>query len=422
MVLVVGIIDGIPTKRARRQCIATDKEILALRTPGRHSIGEGLIFVVKPGGTRSWIARISDPMKKRYDIGLGPYREVSLKDARRRAGEMRNQARGGIDTLAAKRAAAVGSITFRQAAEQFHKERCSVEFRSQKLADQWIRTVRDYAFKDLGALPIEQITGPMVVRVVKPILKNEKYETARRVLRRVAAVIAWSVGHGYREYELPMASIRNALGKRTGKVVHHAAVEYDHAAEFLAELRGRHSMAALALEFAILTAARSGESRGALWSEIDLQAHTWIIPAERIKAAREHRVPLSGAALAVLYRMLDTRSTDDLVFPSSGRTQPGKLIPNPQALSDVALSKIQKSIAPDTTVHGWRRTFRTWCSDDIAQMPGQIAECALAHENPNRIESSYNNTTYFNHRIDLMATWAAYLASDVNWKTHLKEF
>lgn len=387
-----------------------------MKTPGRYSVGGGLILVVTQSGSRSWIARVLDPSKRRRDIGLGPYPEVPLKDARRRAGEMRNQAREGVDPVAAKRAAARTIPTFKIVATNAHGERKD-GFRNEKHRDQWIDSLTSYAFPALGSLPIDQVDGPAVVRAMKPIWAT-KPETARRVLQRIASVVAWAVAHGYREHELPVKAIRMGLpnqpkinpnARGVDSRGHFAAIPYADAPVYISGLRGSpETISRSALELAILTVTRSGEARGARWDEFNMAKAEWTIPGARIKAGVEHTVPLSPAALAVVKRMQGIRGTSDLVFPSASGN----------ALSDIALSKAHKLISQESTVHGWRSTFRDWAAEQTP-LPGEVVEAALAHSNPNRVEAAYRRTNYLDRRRPLMDAWAAYLAGDKEWRALL---
>ncbi len=387
-----------------------------MKSPGRYSVGDGLILVVTKSGSRSWIARVLDPSKRRRDIGLGPYPEVSLKDARRRAGEMRNQSREGVDPVAAKRAAARTIPTFKVAATKAHGERKEA-FRNEKHREQWIDSLTSYAFPALGSLPVDQVDGPAVVRALKPVW-TAKPETARRVLQRIASVVAWAVAHGYRDHELPVKAIRMGLPKQpkvspnargTDSRGHFAAIPYTEAATYVSRLRGSaESISRAALELVMLTVCRSGEARGAKWAEFDLEKAEWKIPGERIKAGVEHTIPLSPAAVAVIKRMQEIRGTGDLVFPSR----------KGEVLSDVAVSKAHKLLSPSSTVHGWRSAFRDWAAEQTS-LPGEIVEAALAHTNPNRVEAAYRRTNYLDQRRPLMEAWAAYLAGDKAWREKL---
>ena len=385
------------TNPTRRRAPATVAEVNALREAGRYSIGDGLLLVVNASGARSWLARVRDPSGKRRDIGLGRYPEVTLKEARDRAAEHRKTARDGLDPVVVKRKAKQTTPTFREAASRVHAERKG-GFKNPKHAAQWLTTLREYAFPTIGNLPVDQITGPMIVGVMKKIW-TAKPETARRVLQRVGTVIAWSAAHGYREHEAPMQAIRMGLPPQPKGTKNHAAIAYKDAPAFLRDLRGaEETMGRTALEFLILTAARSGEARGAKWGEIDLEAATWTVPAERIKMAREHVVPLSAPALAIVKRLHEHRSHPELVFPSYTK----------KPLTDAALSKVMREMGSTDTVHGWRSAFRDWGAEETA-VASEVLEKALAHQIPNAVERAYRRGDLLEKRRQLMTAWANFL-------------
>lgn len=388
----------------RRKSPATVAEVNALRTPGRHSIGDGLLLVVNPSGSRSWIARVRQYGGRRRDIGLGSYPEVTLKEARERAAEHRRHARAGLDPVAVKRKAQASMPTFKQAAEQVFYERKS-GFRNDKHRDQWINSLREYAYPQLGSLNIDQVTGPLIVACVKKIWLT-KPETARRVLQRIGTVVAWAAAHGFREHEAPMTAIRMGLPPQPKGKKHHAAIPYKDAPAALAALRAKdRSVARQCLEFLILTAARSGEARGAMWSEFDLNAATWTVPADRIKMGVAHVVPLSGPALSLVTELHETR-TGSLVFPGIANSR--RKSSEPTFLTDVALSKGLAEVAPGYTVHGWRSAFKDWASEETA-FPSEISEKALAHQIPNAVERAYRRGDLLDKRRALMEAWAGHL-------------
>lgn len=388
----------------KRAAPATVAEVNSMaKRAGRHSIGGGLILVVSETLSASWIARVSDPTGKRRDLGLGRYPEVSLKEARERVGEFRRQVRAGLDPIAERNKARAVVPTFAELAKEVHKERAG-GYRNPKHAAQWLSSL-DYVAKTLGPQPIDKINGPMIVRALKPIW-TDKPETARRVLQRIGVVVAWAAAHGHRDSEAPMKAIRMGLPPQTDKPKHHAALPYADAPAAMQRLRAKpDSIARACLEFTILTAARSGEARGATWQEIDFEARTWTVPADRIKMGREHVVPLSGAAFALLKRLHESRSAE-LIFPGldGKRRKPG----TPLMLSDVAVSKALAEIAPRATVHGWRSTFRDWVAEETA-FPGEVAEMALAHAIGNRVEAAYRRGALLEKRRALMEAWASYL-------------
>lgn len=389
----------------RRKAPATIAEINAIKKVGRHSIGDGLLLVVNASGSRSWLARVRDPSGRRRDIGLGSYPDVSLKEARERVAEFRRQTRDGVDPVAAKRKARDVVPTFKDAAERVFKER-EAGFKNPKHKAQWIGTLREYAFPALGSLSIDQVNGPDIVRAMKKIWVA-KPETARRVLQRIGTVIAWATAHGYRDHEAPMQAIRMGLPPQTRPVNHHTAIPYAAAPAAVKALRAKDpSMSRLCLEFLILTAARSGEARGARWEEFDFDAGLWTVPASRMKMKVDHVVPLPADALALIKGLAETRSSP-LVFPGvPGGRRKGAGEP---VLSDTALSREMGLIAPGTTVHGWRSAFRDWVAEET-NVSSEVAEKALAHQIANAVERAYRRGALLEKRRALMEAWAGYIA------------
>lgn len=245
----------------RRKAPATVAEVNSLRVPGRHSIGDGLMLVVNPGGSRAWLTRVRDVTGRRRDMGLGRYPEVTLKEAREKAAQLRRQVRDGLDPVAEKRKQRLVIPTFKHAAERVFEERKS-SFESAQHQRQWISSVRTYANPMLGAYPVSEITGPMIVRMLKPIW-TAKPETGRRVLQRVATIIAWAAAHGHREHEAPLKAIRMGLPPQPKGEKHFSAVPYKDAPSTVRKLLEMpESNARNCLAFIIWTACRSGEARG----------------------------------------------------------------------------------------------------------------------------------------------------------------
>lgn len=401
----MGTVVGMETnKPRRRKAPATVTEINSYREPGRYSVGDGLLLVVNASGSRSWLARVRDPSGKRRDIGLGRYPEVSLKEARERAADHRKTARDGLDPVAEKRRAKNVTPTFKEAAERAYAER-KAGFRNEKHSWQWLNTLKAYVFPHFGSLPVDQVTVPIVVRALKPIW-NEKPETARRVLQRIGTVIAWSVAHGYREHEASMQAIRMGLPPQTDRVVHHPALAYSAAPEVVRKLQEEPtSVARAALLFLILTAARSGEVRGARWCEVDLDARVWTVPADRIKMGVEHTVPLNSLAVDLLKERAAVAS-GDLIFPGISNSRSRKTSQSP--LSDKSLTKAAKAVAEGITVHGWRSTFRDWGAEETS-FASEVLEKALAHQIPSAVERAYRRGDLLEKRRQLMEAWANFL-------------
>jgi integrase len=377
--------------------------------PGLHAVGgvNGLLLQVSRGKSRqlrrSWILRTMVGARRR-DIGLGSYPTVTLGIARDRAREAREQIRAGIDPIEERRRARAdliarqaSTITFSGAAAKVAAMKAR-EFRNRKHAAQWSSTLETYANPVIGKLPVADVALEHVVSILEPIWLT-KTETAKRLRGRIEAVLAWAIVSGYRtadnvaRWKGNLDAVLPKPGK-VAKVEHFAAVPIDDVGAFMRALRRRDGMAARALEFAVLTAARSGEVRGAKWSEIDLQSKTWVVPAARMKAHKEHRVPLSDDAMAVLTRL---DRTGDLVFPA----------PRGGMLSDMTLTAVLRRMKVDATVHGFRSTFKDWASERTAY-PNEISEAALAHINGDKVEAAYRRGTLFEKRRRLMRDWARF--------------
>jgi integrase len=381
--------------------------ISKLQEPGYYGDGGGLWLQVSKTGTKSWIFRYTMDKKQR-EMGLGSFLVIGLADARERAKACRLLVLDGVDPLgeraARKRqlaAAKAKLITFDQCAKRYvaaHR----AGWKNSKHASQWENTLETYASPVIGSLSVDQVDTALVMKVLLPIW-DSKTETAKRLRGRIECVLDWAAVHKFRQGENP-ARWRGHLDHllaNPGKIApvkNHPALPWQEVGAFMAELRARGGVAARAVEFAILTACRSGEVRGARWSEIDLGAATWTIPAERMKAGREHRVPLSSPAVTLLRTMV---KNDDIVF--SGR-QPDTL------LSDMSLTAVLRRMArPEITVHGFRSTFRDWCAESLANsFPREVCEHALAHSLPDKVEAAYRRGDLFEKRILLMDAWATY--------------
>ncbi len=368
--------------------------------------GKGLILVVKPPGARSWIYRYKTGTKQHW-MGLGPYPDVSLADARERADEARKQRRAGVDPLANKRATKTEQQakdrTFRVVAREY-VESHKAGWSNDKHAKQWVATLEAHAYPVIGDLEVGEITLDHMKKVLEPIWQT-KTETASRVRGRIETVLDYAGVHGWRSGDNParwdgfLSEVLPAKG-RVAKVEHHAAMAWADAPAFWSDLACKDAISYQTLKFTILTAARSGEARGARWSEIDLAAKLWTIPGERMKAKRPHRVPLNDAALAVLEAVKDLKhAPDDLVFPSGVKKT---------VLSDVGLSKALHALSDGLTIHGFRSTFRDWCAE-VNHCPREIAEAALAHTNRDKVEAAYARTDHLERRRVLMADWGKFL-------------
>lgn len=365
--------------------------------PGRHHDGDGLFLNVTPTGARSWICRVQKNGRRR-DIGLGSAKKVSLAQARQRSAEVRSQVEAGIDPVL-QRKKAEGIPTFREAAAAVYAEN-KKSWKNKKHRGQWLTSLQTYAFPKIGDVAVSDIESSHV-RDVLIAIWLEKNETARRVRQRIGMVIDWAIAKNYRAHPLPMNAINKSLPKVRNRQNHLAALHYSKVAAFVGKLRERESIGRLAFEFLILTAARSGEVRGALWSEIDLTERTWTIPAERMKADVEHIVPLSDAALDVLKRArVHKEDGNDLVFPGTRHGKP---------MSDMTLTKICRDAEVDAVPHGFRSSFRDWVSEET-DFDRDVAEMALAHTIANPVEAAYRRGKLLQKRRKLMNLWAEYCA------------
>jgi integrase len=343
-------------------------------------------------------------------MGMGPLHTVSLAEARKRAAEHRLRRHDGIDPIEARRAErlqarldAAKAITFKECAEGYIKAH-RAGWRNGKHAAQWEATLGTYAEPIIGNLSVQAIDTTLVLKALEPIW-TAKPETAGRVRGRIEVILDWAKVRGYRQGENP-ARWRGHLDKllpargKVRKVEHHAALPYSKLLGFLIGLREQESISARALEFTILTAARTGEVIGVRWSEIDLINKTWTVPAGRMKAGREHRVPLSPRALAILEDMQEHRHADDgFVFPGG---KPGK------PLSNMAfLMLLRRMDRGDLTAHGFRSSFRDWAAERT-NFPPEVAEMALAHTVSDKTVAAYNRSDLFERRRRLMQQWATF--------------
>jgi integrase len=392
---------------ARALSRLTDLTVRRATTPGLLADGGGLYLKIAPSGSKSWVFRYRQAGKLR-DMGLGPLHTLSLAEARQRALACRKQRLDGVDPLDERRAAraaaaldAARSVTFEKAAESFiaaHR----AGWRNEKHATQWPTTLQTYVYPIFGNLPVSAIDTGLVMKAMEPIWAT-KPETASRVRGRIESVLDWAGTRGYRQGENPArwrGHLENLLPKKSkvATVEHHAALPYAELPAFMAELNRQDDVAAQVLRFAIVTGARSGEALNARWQEIDLVERVWTVPASRIKAGREHRVPLSDAALAILNRMAELRQSD-YVFPGQKARRP---------ISRQAFPTVLRRIGrDDLTTHGFRSTFCDWIAERTA-FPHEVAEIALAHAVGNKVEATYRRGDLFEKRRQLMDAWAQY--------------
>jgi integrase len=385
------------------------KGVANLKTPGRYRDSEvkGLYLQVTNASNRSWIFRFEREGRERW-MGLGPLHTISLKEAREKAREARRALIDGIDPLEARREAraaraarAAKTLTFAEAAQRYFDAH-EKKWRNNKHRAQFLSTLTTYAFPHFGKLSVAAIDTGLVLKALEPIWLT-KTETASRVRMRIEAVLDWATVRGYRAGDNPArwnGHIGEVLPKRgaIAKVTHLAAMPIDELPAFMVELRAVGGVAARALEFCILTAARTGEVIGARWDEIDLAEATWTVPAGRMKGSREHRSPLSSRAVELL-RSLPREDGNPFVFIGP-RARLG--------FSDLAMARVLKRMERrDITVHGFRSTFRDW-SAERTNFQNHVIEMALAHKISSAVEAAYRRGDLLAKRKQLMEAWAGY--------------
>jgi len=377
------------------------------RKPGYYADGGGLYLQVGPTGNKSWIYRYMLNRRPR-EMGLGPLHAISLADARQRAAQARKLLVDGIDPIEARnaqraqqRAEAARALTFQQCADAFVKAH-RASWKNQKHGDQWESTLKAYCGPVFGALPVQAVDTALVLKVLEPMW-TEKHETATRLRARIERVIDWATVRDYRTGDNP-ARWRGHLDKllprieKRKRVKHHPALPFTDICAFMASLRAQSGLAARSLELLILTATRTAEVLGARWEEFDLDHAVWTIPPERMKAHREHRVPLSVQAVA-LVRELQKDRHSVFLFPGQRRGRP---------LSNMAmLNLLERMNRADLTVHGFRSTFRDWASERTS-FAREVCEMALAHAIADQTEAAYRRGDLFDKRCRLMQEWAKF--------------
>ncbi len=365
--------------------------------PGRHCDGNGLYLYVKKTGTRSWIQRLVVRGRKR-EIGLGSVVLVSLAEAREQALANRKLARAGGDPLAEKRRSH-GVPTFAEAAGRVIEQK-RAGWRSPKTAKLWIRKLEMYVFPRLGNLPVSEITSGDVLETLSPIW-HARPKVARAVRLRIRAVLEWAVAMDWRT-DNPCDRLLPVLGPQHDVVTHRRALPHGEVAAAIAKVRAAKpgKVDTLAFEFLVLTAARGGEVREAVWSEIDQDAGVWTIPASRMKSGREHRVPLSGRALKILEAARKLRNGESPIVFVNERGKP---------LTRKRPGRLLQSCGISAVPHGFRSSFRDWTAERTDH-PREVVEAALAHVVQNKVEAAYLRTDLFERRRWLMEDWAEYLA------------
>lgn len=398
----------------------TAKRIAKLNAPGRYRDPEtrGLYLQVGRTGTKSWLLRYELNGRERFH-GLGSFKDFSLKEARERARLARQKIADGIDPIDVKRAEravraaeAAKTVTFEEAARQYYDQN-EPRWRNRKAAAQFLSTMEDYVFPIFGKVSVADVDTGLVLKALEG--EHPKHpgksiwmaipETANRVRGRIENVLNWATTRGYREGENPArwrGHLQNVLPARgqIQRVEHHAALPYMELPAFMIALAERDGIAAKALEFTILTAARTGEVIGATWDEIDLGGKVWTVPAARMKASKEHRVPLSDLACEIL-RSLPREKENPFVFIGARAS----------GLSNMSMASVLKRMdRSDVTVHGFRSTFRDWAAE-LTAYQNHIVEQALAHTIGNAVERAYRRGDMFDKRSRLLADWARFCTS-----------
>lgn len=387
----------------------TQLQVDKLKTEGIHSDGAGLSLKVTKNGSKSWVYRYMLAGKAHW-MGLGSYPDVSLAEAREKAADYRKLTRQNIDPLAEKRkqtsvirAAIAKYITFDKASAQYI-EAHKAGWKNAKHADQWTNTLATYASPVIGNVDVSLIDTSHIMRILeKDNFWNEKTETAHRVRGRIESVLDWATARKYRAGENPArwkGHLDKLLPARTKvkKIEHHPALPWLDMGAFMVKLREQEGIAAKAVELTILTACRSGEVRGAVWEEFDLDAGVWIIPPERMKAKKEHRIPLSDKAIKLLREQKELFPMG-FVFPGMKEGKP---------LSDMSLTAVLRRMEyNEITVHGFRSSFRDWAAESTGY-PSEMVEMALAHTIGNKVEAAYRRGDLFEKRRRMMNDWSSF--------------
>lgn len=406
--------------RAAKMTALKVAAIARAKAPGYYGDGGGLFLQVSRFGTASWVFRYRVAGRLR-EMGLGSFDTIGLADARERARKAREQRLDGIDPIEQRKAVRLAAgldaakvVTFKECARRYITAH-QPAWRNPKHAAQWGTTLETYVYPEFGNLAVQAVDVGLVLKAIEPIWTT-KPETASRVRGRVESILDWATARGYRTGENPArwrghldkllpapSKAKRAARQVKGQGEHHAALPYGEISAFLAELRGQEGIAAGALEFAILTAARTGEVIGARWAEIDTAEQLWTIPAERMKSGREHRVPLSAPALAIVEKMAAIRS-GDFVFLGGKEGRP---------LSNMALLMLLRRMKRgDLTAHGFRSTFRDWAAERTG-FPAEVAEMALAHVVGDKVEAAYRRGDLFQKRRQLAEAWGKFCAAPV---------
>jgi integrase len=385
------------------------KTVASKKSPGLYCDGGGLYLQVSPSGSKAWIFRFRSPVtRKLRDMGLGPTHTVGLPEAREKAAAQRKALLDGLDPIEArqqenqrKAMEAAKTLTFSQCARSYIESH-RAGWKNAKHAEQWSNTIATYVEPVVGSLPVQAIDTGLVLKVLEPIWSG-KPETASRLRGRIERILDWAKARGHRSGDNParwkghLNQTLPALSKKH-RVTHHKAMPFTDVGAFVSQLRALPGVAARCLEFTILTAARTNEATQAKPEEFDLASATWTIPASRMKAKREHRVPLSARAVEIVQEMLPLQK--EFVFPNMRSGKP---------ISNMAMLNLLQRMKVDATVHGFRSSFRDWAAERTA-FPHEVCEMALAHTIANAAEAAYRRGDLFEKRRKLMESWAGYVS------------
>ncbi len=387
----------------------TPLAISKITKPGTHAVGgvAGLALRVYPKGQRAWVLRTMVAGKRR-EFGLGGYPSVLPSSAKDRARATLDKIFSGLDPIEEKqrqrsalRAAKAKAVSFSKVAEQYIAQH-EAGWKNPKHAAQWVTTLSTYAFPVIGSVTVASVDTPLVLKVLEPIW-TEKTETASRLRGRIEVILDYATAKGLRDGPNPARwkghlALTLPARRKVAPVQHHAAIPVLEMPAFVKQLRGMDGVSARALEFLTLTAARSGEVRGMTWGEVDLKNKLWTVPASRMKAKREHRVPLSDAAWLILESIKRVNGVN-LVFPG---TRGG-------ALSDMSLTAVMRRMGVEAVPHGLRSSFRNWTAE-MTSYPNEVAEMALAHTVSSATEAAYRRGDLLEKRRPMMTDWAEFLA------------
>jgi len=388
------------------------KSVEAIKEVGYHNCAQGLYLQVSKQGTKSWLYRYTSPLTKtRREMGLGSFNFVSLAQARQYATDGKRLVINGEDPIEERKKEQIKiqlkqarNLTFKEIAEACIAAKAP-EWKNAKHSQQWNNSLESYAYPILGKLPISDITTDLILKALEPIWIT-KAETASRVRQRIETIWDYGKARNYVSGENP-ARLRGHLDKILSKTVkvkrvrHFPALPYEEIGIFLQELRQRKGYSALALEFLILTAARTSEIIGAKWAEIDLEKKVWTLPADRMKVGKEHRVPLCSRAIEILTNITSNRNPEEHVF--SGWKQ------NTGLSNNALLALLKKMGRSDITAHGFRSTFRDWAAEEAHTFANETIELALAHTIKNKAEAAYRRGDQLERRRELMAAWSEYI-------------